>query len=233
MHPDIKRIIARMAQLHIEVGIVTNGYLLSKLGPEDLKRITWVRISMADDRELNEKFRDTLTSAILRDNSIDWSFSYVLTRSPNYDLMAEMVQFANDNRFTHIRVVSDILDLEGSPPMSEARDELEKRGVDDRLVIYQSRKEYGTGDKKCLISLLKPVIDSAGYLYACCGVQYALHNPSRDFEETMRMGLAKNIDKLYESQRHFDGSVCERCYYTDYNWILNLLKSDIKHEKFV
>jgi len=233
MHPDINRILARMAQLHIEVGMVTNGYLLGKMKSEDLKRIRWIRISMSDDREMNDNFRGVLSSAILRDNDVDWSFSYVLTRSPNYDLIEEVIRFANENRFTHIRIVSDILDLDDVPDMGEVKREMEERGVNDRIVIYQSRKEYGSGNKKCLISLLKPTVAADGYLYPCCGVQYALEKPRRDFEPSCRIGLAKNIDRLYESQRHFDGSVCKVCYYTDYNWILNLLTSDIKHEKFL
>ena len=116
--------------------------------------------------------------------------------------------------------------------MNEVRSIIRKK-VKDKLVIYQGRKDYVKGHKKCLISLLKPVVSPDGKLYPCCGVQYALINTSKDYEKSMCMGDAKDIDKLYKEQKCFDGRFCVRCYYSSYNHALNILVSELQHGEFI
>jgi hypothetical protein len=42
-----------------------------------------------------------------------------------------------------------------------------------------------------------------------------------------------DLEKIYENQSYFNGSICVKCYYNDYNYLLNLLMTDIKHVQFV
>lgn len=233
MHDRIREIVSMIDSLGIEIGLVTNGLLLDRFSNEFFSKLVWCRISSGDDRYLDKGYVATLEDAVDRGRNVDWAFSHVISRNPNYDTIADVIEFANKHDFTHVRLVSDLLDLDNVPSMNLIREEMVSRGVNDERVNYQGRKEYIKGSNNCYISLLKPVVGADGYLYPCCGVQYSLEKPSRDYEKTMRMGLAKDINKLYEQQKFFDGSVCSKCYYGDYNSMLEILLSEIKHKKFV
>ena len=242
MHPKISEIIKLCSNLGIKVGLVSNGMLLSKLNREDMERITWCRISSSDYLEENLKtinktlddWFNIIDGAVKIGSDVDWAFSHVLTKNARCDILAKCIDFANKHNFTHIRIVSDLLDLDNVPDMELVKKILrEQLKVDDHLVIYQGRKDHVRGRKKCLISLLKPVIGPDGKIYPCCGTQYALENPSKDYEKTMNMGDAKDIDKLFEEQKFFDGSVCVKCYYEQYNYALEVITSEVKHKEFV
>ena len=81
--------------------------------------------------------------------------------------------------------------------------------------------------------MLKPVISADGGIYPCCGVQYAQDPPGRDMVELMLMGTLDDIDRIWKDQITFDGSVCTRCYYDDYNSALDLLTMSLSHKEFV
>lgn len=227
MHKDINKIISEFKRRGIEIGLVTNGTLLARLNQESLGSITWCRISCSDERKLNAKIQETIQEA----SKIDWAFSYVVTSEYKVENLKEHIEFANKNDFSHVRVVSDLIDLDSVPSMQHIKDSTWR--TDTSRVIYQERKGYSRGAKKCLISLLKPIISADGGIYPCCGVQYAKNNQSYDFPESMRMGDTSLINTIWQEQVGFDGSKCIRCYYDNYNQVLEGLLSDIKHLEFV
>jgi len=221
MHPDINEIIAEFHKYGIEVGLVTNGLLLRKLFPWD--SLTWVRISCSDERKFDKKLYKNLNGGI------DYAFSYVATRHFDPDNLSRYIDFANQNNFTHVRVVSDLIDLDSAPLVSTMKTLV---SVPDDLVIYQGRRKYEKGNAKCYISLLKPLIAADGKIYPCCGVQYA-KDDALSFPDSMCMGNVGVIEDIWGEQKVFDGSKCKRCYYGNYNDILSDLVSDIKHLSFV
>jgi len=235
MYSDIGMIIKMFDQAGISVGLVTNGLLLDKLSTEVFEHITWCRISCSDERKFTEGTKEIISKAIAHGPIVDWAFSYVVLAPESFDPdnLAAYTNFANTNEFTHIRVVSDLIKIEEATAMVWVKEALKKRAVDDRLVIYQGRKEYVHGQERCLISLLKPVIAADGYLYPCCGAQYAQGDEDLDMPEDMRIGRMDQIKELYGKQKYFNGSVCTRCYYKNYNDLLGALTCRISHGRFV
>jgi len=242
MHRKIGSVVSALYDLGIAIGMVTNGVLLHRLSSADLDKFVWIRISSSDyvedqlrqiGKSVSWWFRNI--SETVEKGSVDWAFSHVLCASDtDLELIESLVNFANNHSFTHVRLVNDILNVaELAGKMGEVRGFMRNNGVDDASVNYQDRVSWIVGAEKCYISLVKPVVGADGYLYPCCGTQYALANPTRDYERSMRMGLARDIDKLFEEQKCFNGSMCVKCYYSDYNWALGVLLSDIKHQKFV
>jgi MoaA/NifB/PqqE/SkfB family radical SAM enzyme len=237
LHPQINEMIDYFWSLNIKVGLVTNGMAINLLTKESLKKITWIRISASveyntDKISIKDWFRN-IEKAVKLGPTVDWAFSYVLTKDFKiYNFLIDMINFANNHNFTHVRLVSDLLDLE-NVRMNEVKYYLQENNIDLSKVIFQPRKEYMIGRKKCLISLLKPVIGADGKLYPCCGTQYALAEPTKDYEKTMTMGDAQDLDWIYENQDCFDGSKCVKCYYDDYNFALNIMTDHLKHEEFV
>lgn len=230
LHPHINEIIQLCNHFNIKVGLVTNGTQFSKLNPETYKFITWCRISHSDDRAF------TITNSLNRisESAIDMAFSYVLTSNFNVNLFSEIVRYANKYHYTHVRIVSDLLNLDSVDDMEKIKEKISNT-VDDSRVIYQGRKMFTSGAKKCLISLLKPVISADGGIFPCCGIQYALKEHSLDYEKSMMMAQAtiEEIYDIYQRQKHFDGSICYRCYYNEYNVALDMLTQPIEHLEFV
>ena len=108
--------------------------------------------------------------------------------------------------------------------MKKAKEQI--KGIDQR-VIYQDRSYPTKGMKKCLISLLKPIIAADGKVYPCCGIQYAVKNEPLDFHHNMKGSL----ERIHDAQKHFNGELCDICYYSKYNELLNLLMEEYKNHK--
>jgi organic radical activating enzyme len=235
MAPDIKQILTLFNGANIKIGLVSNGYLFpSRTDTEDISKLTWCRISCSDDRGLDTKgFGDAITYAVERGPNVDWAFSYVVTREFNLDRFCEYIEYANKYDFTHMRAVSDLFDLDGVIDMDIIKRDVRERGINDSKVIYQGRKEFSRGVKDCLISLLKPVIGADGKIYPCCGAQYALDEPTRNMPDELCMGTIDDLDEIFAKQLNFDGSICRRCYYGDYNKALSGLIVPLEHREFV
>jgi len=223
LHPEINEITGYSYIKGIEVGLVTNGILLDKLNHHD--NLTWCRISSADDRFPTF---DSIREAIKKNPKTDWAFSHVITSKPNYEIINEIIDFANKNNFTHVRLVSDLCDLDNAPSMEEVKENI---NVDDKKVIYQGRKDSTRGVKGCYISLLKPVIAPEG-IFPCCGAQYAIHGQPRDMIDKLKLGDLKDLPEILDKQKYFDGSVCTTCFYSQYNEALTKLKNMPKHVEF-
>ena len=228
MFDPINEVIRYTDKKGIEVGLVTNGILLSrKLSYHP--NLTWCRISSSDERIPSYR---SIEDSLLINPDTDFAFSHVVTRNPNYGLIKEVIDFANQNNFSHIRLVNDLCDLDNTPNMGEVKWQMRRAGIEDSKVIYQGRKDSTIGDKDCYISLLKPVIASEG-IFGCCGAQYAIHGQPKDMTEKMKMGDIKDLAMILDEQLYFNGDVCDVCYYSQYNSALSLLKNKPEHINFI
>lgn len=241
IHRSFSEILRLLEDNNIKSGLVTNGTLLDEVSLLD--SLTWIRVSFSDVlkkqvkgtklRSIDQYLR-TLEKVIDDHQTVDWSISYVLGPDPDFQFIAESVHIANEYNMTHIRLVNDILKAEKLAWTMEAvKNQLDRRGIDDKRVNYQDRSTYTSGQNPCYISLLKPVIGADGYIYPCCGTQYALDNPALDYEKSMRLGLMEDLDLLIQNQNFFNGSMCTKCYYSHYNKVLETLLAGIDHPSFV
>ena len=165
MYPWLSDIIRYLHDLHVGVGLVSNGLLLDSI-QDVLPMVTWCRVSVSDFRDI-DKLLDKM-GLIVPGANIDWAFSYVLTDKFDFSKFIKCLAFANVHKFTHVRLVSDIMNPGKTPPMYGVKEDVKESGLDDSIVIYQEREESTPGVKGCRISLLKPLIAPDGYLYPCC-----------------------------------------------------------------
>jgi len=229
LYPHLDETIAAANDLGLVVGLVSNGNLLHRLKS---KGVTWLRVSRSDEMDASDEYYERMSVSVKAHPEIDWAFSYVLTAKPDMARLRKAVRFAGAHGFTHVRIVSDLLDLDRVPDMDGVMEEIEGLPGSD-LVIYQGRKVYAKGREKCLISLLKPVIAADGYLYPCCGAQYAIEEAPRDVNERMRLGHWRDMVRLWENGENFNGSICSRCYYDQYNAALEIMTEPVNHREFV
>jgi len=231
LHRDINGILHATSALGIAAGLVSNGLSLDRVQTDALQTLTWARVSFSDDRTFDDDFAARVIAAVHRAPAVDWAFSYVVTEGINYGNIAKVINLANELKFTHVRLVTDLLNVDNVPDMASIREQVLLMGVDDSRVVYQGRKAYSHGAKDCRIALVKPVISADGGWYPCCGVQYALEDQGLDFEQSMCMG--NNHGRIIFDQKPFDGSRCVRCYYDEYNTILRAMAAPLDHGVFV
>lgn len=229
-YPDLDMLIDFCYTVGIEMGLVTNGLLLPTKKAH-LDKLTWCRVSASDDRDIDQLL--VILSELVSEIKIDWAISYVVTKDFNLDNFSKVVQFANNNNLTHVRAVSDLMDLNKAVDMGLVRDQMFIWGIDDSKVIYQDRQQYSRGSERCLISLLKPLVAPDGFIYPCCGVQYALPQSEGLFPERMRICHMNEVRDFVFDQVPFDGLICKKCYYSEYNQTLDILLSDYDHLGFV
>lgn len=228
LYRHINQVLGMFLSAGVKVGLVTNGLLLSGVDPDLFGQITWCRVSCSDDRDV-DALRLRLENAVVAMPDVDWALSYVVTDKPNPDKIRGAMRMANDLEMTHIRFVSDIFQAGEIGFQRILNDAL--RGMDIGKAIIQPRASFTKGTKRCLIPLVKPFYAADGQIYPCCGVQYALETPSKDFEPSMSMG--DNLTSLIQASTAFDGSKCVKCYYEGYNQALAAIIDPVQHKEFV
>lgn len=214
----------------IEIGLVTNAVSSNRWQFEKMTDFRWIRLSLSDEYDM-EGFNLRILLMKARLASVDLAVSYVVTVKPDFDKMRRALEIANENRLSHIRFVFDINSSESVSV------DLEKvfEGLDVSRAIMQKRQEYGRGRFGCLISLMKPLVYADGNIYPCCGTQYATPEAERlkDMPSEFIMGSLDDIEEIWQSQAHYYGTDCRKCYYDNYNELLANIRSDVKHLKFL
>jgi organic radical activating enzyme len=245
IHPGWREIVEQAVSSHMQVGLVTNGIALSN-GEKCAAGMTWVRISVIRPERAGEAegLRRAAKSAKSTGADVGASFTVPLGHSQaakRGDKKAvenaaaveqtarEICQMVAEGLLTHVRFVSDLRQPDWQD-MHVLRVECREAG---RLpgVIWQDRSHYEEGRKVCLVSRLRPVVAADGYVYPCCGVQYARRPMALAMDPAMRMCHWREfgVDTPY-----FDKFRCDICYYGDYNRVLDMLVGDAPaHEEFI
>jgi len=208
--------------------LVTNGKLWGK-DNLDLhipnQTLTWLRVSVTDtigtyDCNVIEQLAKNLPD-------VDVGISFTVCRSVNMATAKRVCEIAEEqDNITHVRFVSDITDSIRAGNMLAG---VECQCVECSKAIFQYRDNPVHGVANCLISRLKPVIHADGYIYPCCGAQYAINLDDRKMPKSMRMCKWGG----FAYAKPFDGSVCNTCFYRDYQVALEHLTQQFEHRNHV
>jgi MoaA/NifB/PqqE/SkfB family radical SAM enzyme len=234
LHPDLPDMIKWFDAFNVQMGLVTNGLTLARMPVDALKKLTWCRISHGDFRQFTLNYMDMLSDVLARVDNVDWAMSYVVSAEPDYEKIKEVIWFANQVNLTHVRLVADLHNY-ARVDMRVVEREMRARGVDDSRVIYQGRNLPTRGSNQCYIGYLKPVIDAHGNIYACCGSQYAIKGKPKSMHDELCIGHVRDIQTALKlgTKNPLDGSICDTCYYDDYNNVLKALVTTVTHEEFI
>lgn len=225
-HPDLPAMIDAFADADVKVGLVTNGTLLGRLSAKTLSQLTWCRISNSDERTLTGEYQAVLDAAT--ETNIDWAFSHVVSGQPNLAEISRIIDYATAHDFTHVRLVADLM----APEKVQWDSIHELLAGRDSRVVYQERKHH-VPSERCWIGYVKPVITPDFKMYLCCGVQYALDDEMGGFPDSLCMGSALDLPAIYDHPRRYFRVSCNRCYYQDYNTVLEHLSKPLEHMEFV
>ena len=186
------------------------------------------RLSASDEYQTPKSILEKLKL-----HTIDWAFSYIVSEKTDINKLIEIINFANDNdNFTHIRLVNDIINHNDNA-FGYIKKNLDGLGINQSKLIYQETEEFKHGTKRCLSSLLTPVISPDGAMMPCCGITYATFPPALDWPKELSMGT--DIEEIYKNQIYFNGSICKKCYQYARNDMLNMLweLKKINHKEFI
>ena len=227
LHPHLEDLLLLARQRDIQCGLVTNGLGWSRKTPEELllanELLSWLRMSIVDTVGNYDCQRVRRISTVLP--GVDVGLSFTVARQVNLRTAVTLCQYAAElENVTHIRFVQDITN-----PVASTRDQVVAacRPITDKA-LFQYRADHGRGTKDCLLSKLKPLVAADGYVYPCCGVQYAVEQ-ARRLPERFRMCHWTQFHKT----GHFDGSICRRCFYVQYNETLSGLRKPLEHARFL
>ncbi len=229
LYPHFDEFLELAGDLGYDLGLVTNGLRWGKKEGElpANHRLTWVRMSIVDT-QTGEYDSSRVRRVANRLPDVDMGISFTVPKDVSLKTASEICRIAEETpNITHIRFVENIVDFSG-----DAMDRVESRcRTISSKAIFQRRSAYSRGQSPCHISFLKPMIDVDGSVYPCCGVQYAGGGESQDLKmpQRFRMGHWTEFHRLNK----FDGSVCNKCYYENYNNILSGMTRELTHKTFL
>jgi organic radical activating enzyme len=227
IHKNFQDILRKFSDRQIKIGLVSNGIMWGRMDADPgvtNEVTTWMRISIYDT--IGDYDTNIVQRICRKLPAVDMSVSFTVDHNVNLGTAERLCRLANDTpNMTHLRFVQNILD----PDHESFKRLVDKcQGITPKA-IFQYRDTWTKGAKKCLIAMLKPVVNVDGMLYPCCGTQYAL-GITRQMPKQMSMGHWRDFHKLSS----FDGSICKKCYYESYNKTLEMLAFEkLKHMEFV
>jgi MoaA/NifB/PqqE/SkfB family radical SAM enzyme len=232
IHPEIQKILIQANDYGIKTSIVTNGLKWGREKDIDLTvpdtMLEWLRISVVDT--VGSYDTGIIHRICQRLPNVDIGVSFTVTKDVNLDIATQVCHAVKENsNITHVRFVQDLMDI--SKESSLAMLEVSKiTGHITNKAIYQYRTDFNIGASPCYVSHLRPVIDASGFVYPCCGVQYAKRDKLGYMPAEFHMCHWREFN---EHLAYFDGSICQCCYYNHYNVALDKLVSNYQHKDFV
>jgi len=230
LHKGFERIFEAVNRQGIKSGLVSNSILLSQGKYAGIlnDNLTWCRLSVTDT-ESGKYDVDKLVKAVNYLPDVAVGISFTVTENVNMDTVKHICIMAEAmENITHIRFTQDIFKASDEANITAMkRVENTVKHMTDKAII-QFRNDPTVGAKKCHISKLKPIINCDGFVYPCCGVQYAT-DETHTMPEAMRMCYWNDFDLT----PIFNGGICKVCYYNDYNRCIDNIKAPIEHEDFI
>jgi sulfatase maturation enzyme AslB (radical SAM superfamily) len=232
LYPYIRQMVELISNFGLQVSLTTNGTEINKFDNEFFNNFTWIRMSFSCYRSCTSELFDNIEK-FLGNYKGTLGFSYVLTDKYSFSSIESVINACRNSACKYIRIVDDICNS-NVVLSKDFKKFIEDKAGNDVNIIFQGRKEFVHGKKRCLISLLKPYLGADGYLYGCCGTSYATKEMTLHYGgKEMQLGHMTKFRDIILNQEYFDGSICYRCFYDSYNQALEILTSNTEHINFV
>lgn len=256
LHPDISRVLAQLARLRLQTGLISNGYQLVVV-PDLVEQVAqccnWVRISI--DAFTEETFcrvhgRTDISymrlkssiASLAQSSSTKIGIKMLISRLNQTDCLlgiAEAQSMGVD--YLQFKFLAEPSDLAVSPAEAQvlARQLLAQLDENDRqgsaLVVELVPPYLGQHpSEKCLMSFLHPVVNHDGRIYIC---PFFEHRVERHALGSIHEG---GFYRHWGSQRHRDAFTAinlqecvPNCPMSRYKPVIEFIKSDAYRFKFI
>lgn len=218
-----------------DIGLVTNGTMITKQRGIDWGWFDWVRVSLNAGPELYEsvhgvkRFDNVLSGLIQLDSSgCFYGVSYVYTGQHIEDFHSMCSVLSEKlNNLGYIRIACDV---KKEFPTAEVTQELYDVAFsllsNSVNIDVQVDREMWVPEK-CVMYKIKPRVDVSGFVYPCCISQYLGINC---------VGTIDDYNVMMERGDDFSVNTgrCPYCIYGGINnFLLGVINSDVKNPNFI
>ena len=215
IYPQINELIDWLHLAHLEIGMITNGILLSKrIRPATLRKLAWVRISANtfDYREEIEIPRIPETTTL--------GMSYVWNPLTTEKIINKVKQYVVGHRVKYVRVLSDC--QLSSPDLDRAQDEL--MGIVAKLgpPFFHQNKRHAM-PAQCHLGRVRPCLYTDGLIYPCDSVTLNSPGDNKKFHEDYAICKWNEVHQFFNNGTKgslIDTQKCPHCVFTRQNNLL-------------
>jgi len=220
MYKHINEIITCAYDMGYDIGLITNGVKLNNISPVNLAKLTWLRISLncldyVEDIDIKIPVNVTL------------GFSYVISELFNEEKLEKIAYYYEKYNAKYVRIVPNCLSIEDIAKATE----VVKPYLEKYPGFFFQQKKY-TVPKRCWTSLIKPFVNTDGFVYTCSA------NPliDRKFNPKFRMCAIQDIDKYWRAKPEaFNTCLCQegKCFFAEHNNLIEQVIIPCEHGDFV
>jgi MoaA/NifB/PqqE/SkfB family radical SAM enzyme len=229
VYEKIKSLVSWLSQRQIDVGLETNGLALCDYFESSMfEELLWCRVSMSN-KILNNPVVEYF-KRVSEKKECDYSVFYVCSSDTQKDVDALLKIYRNlHDNLIYVKIVHDILVKDDR--VEKVKKALCQLPIDKNFFIFQNEPAYTKGSKNCEIWRMRPVVAADGSIYPCGRVHLAKVNSTLCFTDEHKVG--NMLDEGVFHKEAFDGTVCDMCYFDNYNQIINARMRGYNHENFI
>ena len=258
MHPKLDELLDLLGKANREIGLVTNGSLLSdKRIDLIVKNCLWVRISMDSASPITHKrihrtpgfsFDDRIEKikklAKYKDESLTLGISFIITPENIFEVEDAALLYAGIDGINHLRF-SWMYDKQGTAGLTlDQIDEVkilldtlkEKYDRDDFFIAYEKNRiaHYSAPNKfdKCYFQKFVWAIGADSNVYPCCIMKYHPKFANGNIKDSTLQEIIQNQDTLAK-QNDVDPTQCFPCWLRERNGQIAGAVEQPKHHNFI
>lgn len=226
LHPGFDDALDVCRELDVQAGLITNGLLWTGSNKQVKAngKLVWARMSVVDvesgnyDTERLRRFSESLPDVAV-------GCYAAITRNADIDTILRLADIAEEvPGITHLKLGEDTVNY---APEKITEIESALKGY-KKTIIHRHLLKTVKGMQNCLVSLLRPVIAPDGYVYPCCNLELE----DVGYVEPVAFRMVHWREFSLETQP-FNGSICPRCIWDQYNQVLAGLTAPLQHERFL
>jgi len=224
LYPQINELIELTHDTYdLKVGLITNGIKLDNIKSRNIRKLSWLRISLNGlDEGIMPKIPESVRCVL--------GFSYVWSKESTPDKLLEVYNLAKKYNVKYVRIVPDCLHIKHQSILKkEVSYLIKKMKMGDKLFVQTKNYEVYS---KCYMGGLKPFLYTDGYIYQCSAV--ALYG--RKFDPKWRICHMSEINKIWPNNyKGINNEMCKKgkCFYYDQNKLLDEVQMKVKHCEFI
>lgn len=238
LYKQFENLIEFLYNSNLEIGLITNGTLLSKYDNKLFEKMTWIRISINSLEYGGVVNIPNLQNPIL-------GFSYIVTEKTTNKMLNKIQNLAIENNIEYVRLLPDC--AQSQDKILEGHKKV-KKIVKKLGSPFFHQYKIPTCPESCFLGYFHPVLYCDGNIYPCDSLVLNDHD-NQQFKDSFMICSAKDIGTFYDNLA--DKSLvdtknkCPNCVFESQNNLLRDIKNkiikitgteklnDLKHVNFI
>lgn len=225
LYPKFEELINYLKSKNLEIGLITNGTLLTKYDNSLWEKFSWIRISINTLEYLKQVDIPKLKNPVV-------GFSYIVTKDTTDQMLNKIREYALRFKVSYVRLLPDC-----AVPLKQLLEDHKKvSAMAERLgpPFFHQYKIHST-PPKCYLGYFHPVLYCDGNIYPCDSL--VLNDfENQQFKKEFMLCKASDIKNLYENKVKSlvdTKKMCPNCVFERQNRTLLCVLEPMRHENFI